>query len=1496
MQQPEVRASLDRLAASLNGIDFNLGHRASLLPAPSSTPCAPHAIYEEEEEAMRITTRRRSSSLSRSKKPAEAVYSRRAHDEVRLQYGTLSAVSQLLQASPVEFFEVPPRDSLRREIQLPASLDAASSVVVWQFEVVSYDVGFEASFERGTGAVAAGDDEEALVEVQPWSRVAATGRPMEGWFRVPSSSSSVGSSREGRLVLTWDNGYSLRRSKDVSLRIALVRAVAFEAALVSARDEMMAAIWQRLGEASAAEMQFQFPPKAQRSSTPFAHRPADMFASPSISRESSYDETPSTPLFGMADGNAFNSSDKQNWRNGASGSLVVNMSVTVLMGGRAVSLEECNHTGIPDTVLAALIPSSSSSTPSMPRTPRTPSSVWSYLPGPTSWRLSSSPSTPSSISSSLSAVRSMACGMCAERFNLFRRSHRCRRCQDNFCLPCSRHYAVLEGTGTSDRDAKPQRVCDRCFVNLKDRDQFGKLAKDRSLSLSSSTPSLCSRTSSFGLEDTEGGNKASAAASVLPPPTPPSSSESAPPDPALATAPYEALKLKPEMQMYFKMLAVGVPVKAVTQKMAADGVDAEAVQIFSAGKAGMKVSPTPASAEPSAEASNPKHQPQSGRSSSASSSGRPPLRRSSSSSSTGSHLSSSGGPVLATASFKLRAVHFERLTPERAEKSVFKRKSSVAQSTETAGGGSSLSSALSAPSQGQHVKELAELFSVTQHPKLPLAGTGTGAGKKGRPAFGAALDARRLQNVGIVYNYFKKSFSSSEALVVSVLGLERDRLPVERLPGLLDILPNAEEQKKLVQAAGYTHELVRHAPAMMPDGVTPYSPTPPVPLHEAELFMLATMTVPRMGAKVRCFHFWQAFQESGQALDAKIQALAAAFKDVVKSDRLVRVLEVLLYLGNILNAYSGSSSAGVVVEAFTIDSLFRVALTKSTTSGDTTLLDYFVRLAAEKGEGAILNVVEDMPTLSVAAALPDCSAVLRDVRTWLRDFDALKHEIVLEEQDLATYAQARIGRQQAQQQAEEARRAAAEAAREAELQRKIQAARREAERQEDIRALTERLAMEKEDATPYVGEHYLRYLEEAEEEFDGGKGDGVLWADVLAVLHASGPPLPLELKIGLLLRQKPSRMDGRMMEEEEVSDEAFYDAQQEENEDEVEGIKGLNEELGSSQGDDAAQQRLLRAASRWLGSRLKVTKCLALLQGTTKSATAAASFTSAPAIVRPAIPLDGRSALLAALRGRGGGGSSRGRGRGGGGRGRTLGAVSMTRGNAADDLRVLYEAERGAFVQNLTAFVASTEARIQEVAVQGGALEKQSRSLYEYFGEDPGTASSARILSTIWKFLQRLGQSKRRYEQRHGLILTPEMLEEEEIGNEAEPVDDLAISTSSTSISTSGTKITKKRRRRSSLPPLMVGQRLLSVYGPGVVEAVRVKDRTCVLRFTTWNATGYLNAGALIGSGTSVTTPFGDGVVEDVQRQIGTYQVRLPWGALLYTPNSGVKAAVVSRK
>ena len=72
---------------------------------------------------------------------------------------------------------------------------------------------------------------------------------------------------------------------------------------------------------------------------------------------------------------------------------------------------------------------------------------------------------------------------------------------------------------------------------------------------------------------------------------------------------------------------------------------------------------------------------------------------------------------------------------------------------------------------------------------------------------------------------FKKSFRSSDDIVRTVLGLVRERVPVERLPGLLEILPRPDEMKKLAAARA-----------------------DPTGLNDAELFMLTMM-------KVRCGGF-----------------------------------------------------------------------------------------------------------------------------------------------------------------------------------------------------------------------------------------------------------------------------------------------------------------------------------------------------------------------------------------------------------------------------------------------------------------------------------------------------------------------------------------------------------------------------------------------------------------------------------------------------------------
>lgn len=191
--------------------------------------------------------------------------------------------------------------------------------------------------------------------------------------------------------------------------------------------------------------------------------------------------------------------------------------------------------------------------------------------------------------------------------------------------------------------------------------------------------------------------------------------------------------------------------------------------------------------------------------------------------------------------------------------------------------------------------------------------------------------------------------------------------------------------------------------------------------------------------------------------------------------------------------------------------------------------------------------------------------------------------------------------------------------------------RRAAAHAETLRALGERLAMEREDGPAFQGEHFLRFLDEAEAEH--AESCPAFWASLLAVLRGAGPLIPAALHAAL--------------REDEVGQEE-------------EGVKRLHHELGGKRGDCPEQQRLLMAASRYLGARIRLARA-AESSGAKKdgeeeeAADASAVAPAAPA--RPPPPPflggiggagEGRATLLAALRGRGGRLGGRGIGRGGG--------------------------------------------------------------------------------------------------------------------------------------------------------------------------------------------------------------------------------------------------------
>jgi len=81
--------------------------------------------------------------------------------------------------------------------------------------------------------------------------------------------------------------------------------------------------------------------------------------------------------------------------------------------------------------------------------------------------------------------------------------------------------------------------------------------------------------------------------------------------------------------------------------------------------------------------------------------------------------------------------------------------------------------------------------------------------------------------------------------------------------------------------------------------------------------------------------------------------------------------------------------------------------------------------------------------------------------------------------------------------------------------------------------------------------------------------------------------------------------------------------------------------------------------------------------------------------------------------------------------------------------------------------------------------------------------------------------------------------------------------------------------------PIIVGQRLATIYGPGIIEAIRLRQGVVITRMI-WGAVAYLQPTAFIGQGRHVTTPYGPGVVAAVTKFVGKYEVILAWGARLY--------------
>ena len=103
------------------------------------------------------------------------------------------------------------------------------------------------------------------------------------------------------------------------------------------------------------------------------------------------------------------------------------------------------------------------------------------------------------------------------------------------------------------------------------------------------------------------------------------------------------------------------------------------------------------------------------------------------------------------------------------------------------------------------------------------------------------------------------------------------------------------------------------------------------------------------------------FDEHVQVARAGFKTLQEVCGQIMNSEKLIQVLEMVLNIGNLMNA--GTLNGGV--EAFKFESLPKLSQTKSA-DGKTTILDYIVEAFIEKGDRQSLLLMSEFPNIQVS--------------------------------------------------------------------------------------------------------------------------------------------------------------------------------------------------------------------------------------------------------------------------------------------------------------------------------------------------------------------------------------------------------------------------------------------------------------------------------------------------------------------------------------------------
>ncbi|KAI3971508.1 hypothetical protein MKW92_003080 [Papaver armeniacum] len=238
------------------------------------------------------------------------------------------------------------------------------------------------------------------------------------------------------------------------------------------------------------------------------------------------------------------------------------------------------------------------------------------------------------------------------------------------------------------------------------------------------------------------------------------------------------------------------------------------------------------------------------------------------------------------------------------------------------------------------MKELETLFSAA----APASDRGGSSDKSNRRAsLGAKsdkvqlIDLRRAYNCEIMLTKVKIPLPD---VMGSVLALDDSALDVDQVDNLIKFCPTKEEMELL---KGYNGDKEN--------------------LGKCEQFFLELMKVPRVESKLRVFSFRIQFNTQVSDLRRDLNIVNSAAEEIRNSDKLKRIMQTILSLGNALNQGTARGSA----IGFRLDSLLKLIDTRAR-NNKMTLMHYLCKVIADKLP-ELLDFQKDLGSLEASSKI-----------------------------------------------------------------------------------------------------------------------------------------------------------------------------------------------------------------------------------------------------------------------------------------------------------------------------------------------------------------------------------------------------------------------------------------------------------------------------------------------------------------------------------------------